>query len=393
MLFRSDPVQLGDQFKAKITAKYYFGAPVTDAKVKYKVLRTVNESRWYPVFGWDWLYGSGYWWFCYDYPWYPGWYEWGYRRPRQEYWWYANWSPREQPEVVAEGEATINANGEYEIDIDSSLAKTLYGDKDHSYEISAEITDKSRRTITGSGKVLVSRKPFQVNVWLDRGYYRSGDTIQASFRAARLDGKPVPGKANVKLLKISYKNGKPVENVDSSWDIDLNNEGTAQLQIKAAQAGQYRLSCDVSDSKGHLISGGYVFVIQGAGFKSNDFRFNDIEIIADKQEYKPGEKVKLMINTNRSGGTVLLFTRPTNGVYLKPEIIRLDGKSIVKEIDVVQKDMPNFFIEAITISDANVHTAVKMIAVPPEKRVFNVSLTPSNPEKRYKPGEDRKSVV
>ena len=45
---------------------------------------------------------------------------------------------------------------------------------------------------------------------------------------------------------------------------------------------------------------------------------------------------------------MLLFVRPTNGVYLPPKVLRLKGKSIEEEIAVVQRDMPNFFVEAVT---------------------------------------------
>ena len=74
-------------------------------------------------------------------------------------------------------------------------------------------------------------------------------------------------------------------------------------------------------------------------------------MIPDKRQYAPGETVKLQINTDRPGGTVLLFLRPANGVYLPPKVLRLDGKSTVEEIGVVKKDMPNFFVEAVTIAD------------------------------------------
>ena len=40
---------LGEKITATIKAKYYFGAPVTKAKVKYKVLRTSHDARWYPL--------------------------------------------------------------------------------------------------------------------------------------------------------------------------------------------------------------------------------------------------------------------------------------------------------------------------------------------------------
>ena len=76
----------------------------------------------------------------------------------------------------------------------------------------AEITDQSRRTIVGTGTVLVARKPFTVYTWVDRGHYRAGDTIEAGIRAQTLDRKPVAGKGTLKLLKIAYDaERRPVE--------------------------------------------------------------------------------------------------------------------------------------------------------------------------------------
>ena len=85
----TEPVMLGEEIEATINAKYLFGAPVANAKVKYKVLRTAHNQRWYPSMPWDWFYGPGYWWFAYDYEWYPGWYRWGCKRPH--YWWVPPW--------------------------------------------------------------------------------------------------------------------------------------------------------------------------------------------------------------------------------------------------------------------------------------------------------------
>ena len=82
---------------------------------------------------------------------------------------------------------------------------------------------------------------------------------------------------------------------------------------------------------------------------------------------------------------MLLFVRPANGVYLRPKVVRLKGKSFVDEIAVVKKDMPNFFVEAMTISAGKVHTEVKEIVVPPESRVLDVAVKPS--AATFKPGE------
>jgi uncharacterized protein YfaS (alpha-2-macroglobulin family) len=395
-----EPVRLGDPITATIQAKYYFGAPVTHAKVKYKVTRTAYSSTWYPIGRWDWFYGKGYWWFCGDYPWYPGWLSWGCARPFP-FWWGVRHEP---PEVVLENEVAIGADGIVKVDIDTSLAKALHGDQDHKYTISAEVTDESRRTIVGTGDVLVARKPFRVFAWVNRGHFRAGDDIQASFKAQTLDGKPVQGTGELKLLKITYnEKNEPVEKVVETWKLDTNVEGMAQQQMKAAEAGQYRLSYTVwgnrplpegvkeEDRNATPIEGGYLFVVRGEGFDGKEFRFNDIELVTDKREYAPGDKVKLLINTNKTNSTVLLFLRPTNGIYLPPKTIRLSGRSVEEEIGVVQKDMPNFFIEALTIADGKMHTETRELVVPPEKRVLTVDVLPSLNE--YRPGQKAKVKV
>src|SRR5262249_46654605 len=159
--------------------RYYFGAPVSQGKVKYKITRTNHEARWYPRGEWDWFYEPGYWWFSPDYRWYPGWNDWGCMRPIG--WWYG--SRAERPEIVAESEVPLAADGTAKVEIDTALAKAVHPDEDHQYSITAEVTDDSRRTIVGQGNVLVARKPFKVYAWVNRGYYQTGDAIEASFQA------------------------------------------------------------------------------------------------------------------------------------------------------------------------------------------------------------------
>jgi uncharacterized protein YfaS (alpha-2-macroglobulin family) len=380
-----EPVSLGEKITATIQARYFFGAPVTKARVKYKVLRSNYGGTWHPLAPWDWLYGKGYWWFAYDYVWYPGWQNWGCRRPIPSWW----GIPHQPPEVVIENEAAIGADGTIKVEIDTLPAKELHGDSDHQYSITAEVVDESRRTIVGTGNVLVARRPFKVFAWVDRGHYRAGDTVRAHFHAHTLDQKPIQGKGELTLYRISYDaKNEPVEEAVEIWKIDTDERGQAEQQFVAAQKGQYRLSFKLTDAKGHTIEGGYVFVVTGEGFDGREFRFNDIELVTDKQEYAPGEKVKLLINTNRTGGAVLLFLRPANGIYLTPKVIRLKGKSTIEEVAVVQKDMPNFFVEAVTIANGKLHTELREVVVPPEKRVLNVAVLPSQEE--FKPGQGAK---
>lgn len=379
----SDPVMLGDTVTAKIRADYYFGAPVTNATVKYKVLRYKHTARWYPARPWDWLYGPGYWWHAYEYDWYPGWGRWGHRRP------WPWWRPVRSgpPEIVSENEVKIGDDGMVEVRIDTLAAKEFHGDSDHRYEITAEVTDMSRRTIVGKGTVLVARKPFSVAVWTNRGFYRAGDIATVRLNARTLDGKPVKGDGELKLVRISYgKDGTPSEIPIETWKLGTDDRGEAKLKMKTAGPSQYRLSYTVIDKNGKSGEGGYLFVVRGENFDGSDVRFNALEIVAEKNEYAPGEKARLMINTDRADAAVLVFIRPVNGICPMPKPMRMKGKSGELEIDIEKSDMPNFYVEALTVSNGKAHMEIREIFVPPEKKMLNVAIEPSS--ERYRPGQE-----
>src|SRR5205807_9886829 len=132
------------------------------------------------------------------------------------WWWYGR--EHTPPEIVLENEIEIGADGTVKVAIDTLPAKELHGDQDQQYTITAEVTDESRRTIVGTGNVLVSRKPFQVFSWTSRGFYRAGDTVIARFKAQTLDQKAVEGKGELTLFKISYNDkNEPVEEAVETW--------------------------------------------------------------------------------------------------------------------------------------------------------------------------------
>lgn len=376
-----EAVTLGDKLTAKIEARYYFGTPVSEGTIQYKVLRTSARGDFYPPGPWDWLYGKGYGWFGMDHLWYPGFGEWGCRRPIPQ--WLRG--GHEQPEVVAEGEARLGEDGTFELEIDTAAAKAAFGDRDHRYSITAEVTDASRRTITGQGAVHATRRPFRVTVWTDRGHYRTDDTITARASAHTIEGKPVQGAGELKLFRIRHDKGgrnAPEEELTYSSPVTFDAEGRIQHKLTASRSGQYRLSVTLTDDRERTVEGGIVFSVLGVGALGSEFRFNDLELIPDRAEYEPGDTVKLLINTDRPDSVVVLFLRPANNVYAEPEIIRLRGRSKLVEFEVGRADMPNFYVEALTLTDGRLHSEARMIAVPPEKRMLEVSVEPDQAEVR-----------
>ncbi|MCP5534803.1 MAG: alpha-2-macroglobulin [Akkermansiaceae bacterium] len=380
----TDPVSLGEKFNATIKANYYHGAPVTEAKVSVKVLRHRHNDLWFPYGRWDWLYGGGYGWLDVERPWYPGWKSWGCYCPLP-FWWHRG---GEQPEVVLEQELDISPDGTVKVEVDTALAKAVHGDTDHRYEIIAEVVDASRRTIVGKGSIVAARKPYTVTVWLDRGYAHVGDPVNVSVAARTALGKEVATKGKAVLYRISTdKDDKLAEKEVQSWDINTTDDSDGQLKFQAGSAGQFRLAAKMEDSKGRKIEGAILFTVRGQGEADGGFQYSDIELIPDQRTYANGSTVKLLINTKRPDSTVLLSLR--GGMEYR--FIHLKGQSTVVDIPVALKDMPNFFVEAATVSDAKVHTAVREIIVPPEKRILNVEVLPS--DERFKPRAEGKVKV
>jgi uncharacterized protein YfaS (alpha-2-macroglobulin family) len=383
------PVTLGEKFEATIRAKYYFGAPVTHATVKYKVSRTKHTANWFPPGPWDWYYGNGYRWLGVDYDWYPGFSKWGCFAPHPT-WWSA---PSDPPEIVVETETEIGADGTVKVSIDTALAKQIFGDStSHKYSITAEVVDLSRRTITGSGNVIVAAEPFQVSTWLDRGYYNVGDKITATAKAQTLDNKPIQGEGTFELFKITYNaDGTPKEESVQTWTVSTDDKGDATQVLQAPSTGQFRLAYRVTSKEGATREGATIFIIRGTDWQSADLKFNALELIPDKATYAVGEKVKLLINADRADSTILLFVRPLGSVYSEPQIINLKGKSTTVELDITQSDLPNFFVEAVTVSGAEVHSITKDILVPPMGKDLNVEITST--KESYLPGEDAEVTI
>ena len=378
-----EPVALGEAFTANVSANYFHGAPVTEATVKIKVERNFYNDRWFPAGEWDWLYGPGYWWFYPEYPWYPGWRHWGCIRPAPPWWQHNRMGA---PELILEQTSAIGPDGKVEVKIDSSIAKLVHGDQDHKYSITAEVVDASRRTIVGSGSVLAAREPFDVTVWLDRGYADVGDKITGTFAARTLDGKEVEGEATAILYATGLDaEGEIVEKEVGKWTPEGKN-----WTFTASKAGQYRVAVIFTDKKNRKQEGATVFSVRGADAEG-DFRYNALELIPDKKEYRPGDTLKLLVNVDKPDSRVWLFIRPSQGKAGETKIIRIDGQSQLVEIPVSIRDMPNFFIEGVTVADGEIHTVTREIVLPPEKRKLTVEVSPA--KDKLKPREKTSLTV
>jgi len=383
--------KLGEKVTAAITAKYYFGSPVTEGTVKYKVFRETYRHSYYFPGRWDWLYGPGYGWAWYDAPWF----DWWHYRTRcwiAPHWWWGYYGrPYAKPvrELVMEGEANLDADGQLKVEIDTATALRDHGDQDHQYFIEAEVRDQSRRVISGQGAIKVTRQAYYAMIQPERGYYRPGDQININIRCLTPDNKPVKTDGLITVSEIVFggpHNKQIKETQLDRFKASTDADGNLRIQYRHEKSGQLKFHFTAPDQWGEQVSGYGLVWVCGQDFDGKLHRFNDLEIITDKREYQPGEVAHVMINTQRPGSYVLYSDDVDNSHLMTWKLLHLPQKTTIIDIPVKKKHQPNFFVEATTVSNLRVHQQVARICVPPEKGVINVSVNYDKPS--YKPGEE-----
>jgi len=380
--------RLGRKVNAVIKATYYFGAPVTDATVSYKVFREEYRHTYYFPGEWDWLYGPGYGYPWYSYEWFPWW-----ARMRTCWvppgWWWGYRPSSPVRELVSQGESAIGADGTLEVQIDTAPALRDHPDRDHRYVIQAEVTDASRRTITGEGDVKVTRQAFYAMIRSDRGYYRPGEEMVITVRCMTPDGKPVQTEGVLTVSRVVFggpDNARIDEEVIERRRESTDAEGVLSLRMRDERSGLLKFTFAAPDEWGGTVEGYGLVWVAGRDFNGRLYRFNDLELITDKRTYAPGEVCHLMINTRKPNSYVLFADAVDNGALLSYRLLHLpDGHTIV-DVPIKEGDKPNFFVEATTIADMRVHQQAQRINVPPAGHVLKVSVRSDKAE--YKPGEE-----
>lgn len=411
--------RLGDKVKARIEANYYFRAPVAKGEVSYKIFRENYQHVYWGPAEYDWLYGKGYGRSLYPCSWFPWWNRWGCFVLGDLWPWptyggqphaypnrfggdfgemgrrsFESGTRKALRELVAQGKTSLKADGSCEVEIDTAPAKRDLADRDHRYTIEAEVRDESRRTITGQGDIKVTRQEFYAFVETNNGWYRPGNEAFLQVRNLTPDNVPVASDGKVTVTRIRHDGPgqtKTTEEEVRSWNASTDAEGRLSFKVPLPGEGQYRISYRTRDSWKEEVQGNAVFWVCGPQFDGRIHRFNDLEIIADKRDYKPGETAHLLINTAENNSRILFSDQLSQGVLRSYRFIDLPQRSTILDLPITESQIPNFFVEATLVRNGRVHMEQRELFVPPSHKLLKLGLKTDKPT--YKPGEKGKIEI
>ncbi|MBM4353180.1 MAG: hypothetical protein FJ109_05185 [Deltaproteobacteria bacterium] len=361
----ADLAGVGDKVSARVEARYYFGGAVAGAKVTYSIERSPYTHTWSPPDPWKWLYGEG---------WdgvYPDYYYGG--------------TP------IASGEGVTDATGRLTVELPPLSEEELKLENDWRYTVRATVMDLSRRSIEGSGTVVVSRSPFFVHIEQPSGFYLSGDSPEVRVHTMTLAGVGVPGKARWKLERLEHIYGEkePKRHPAGEGTADVDERGEADVRLTLPQQGHFEMVVTCTDAAGREAKGVTGLFVADAKTSKADVRYAGVTLWPDRRSYEPGDKMKALVVVEKPGW--VLVTAEAGGQVLFEQLLEMDTTGRVVEFPIEAKHAPNFFLSAGQVRDHDWYFGQRQIAVPPAGKLLTVEVLPDGNE--HRPGDKGKIKV
>ncbi|MCA1592882.1 MAG: hypothetical protein LC754_09580 [Acidobacteria bacterium] len=373
---------VGEKAKFSVSARYFFGAPVTRADVKYYVYR----SRYYP-----WWQNSG-------------------DEEADEF----GADPSAENEgdsyggyddqMVKEGEGKLDAAGR----LDVEFAVPQPGEKenwDYTYRLEAQVTDASRRTMDGSGSLVGVRGNVVANAEPERYVYYQGDTAKIVVTANDREGRPQATRVHLTFFERRWEKAiKKTEEGDeypdyelhekelSSADVETNGEGKAAYDYAVTTNGNIHIKTSVEESGKKIISeAGSIWVADRANqWTDLSYQGEDaIKLVPDKKTYRVGETAHVLALLPTDQAHLLVTTELKT--VLSVQELDSTGRARLIDVKIEPNFAPNVFLNVTYVRNGEMYTQEQMLVVPARDKLLNLQIVPN--KKEYKPRETASYTV
>lgn len=360
----------GSKSKFDIDARYFFGAPLANAEVKYYVYR----SRYYPYFGGEEIEED----------------------PDQE----AEYSQYDNyySDLTLEGDGKLDAAGHLtvEFDVPAGNENDVW---DFQYRLEAQVTDSSRRSINGSANLIATRGNVIAHANPDRYVYKNGDTAKISISTTDYEGRPVAAKLSLKFMsrdwvKVEKKeneydpNYKIRETELSSAEVTTGPEGQATYNFPITETGNLSIKTLVhDDGKQFAFLGGFIWIAGSdqqwvdTGYYRESF--GSIKLIPDKKSYRAGDTAHVLAILPDDNADLLVTTERSS--VMSARQIKATGKTAIIDVPIEADYAPNVFLSVTFVRNSDMYSSDQRLIVPARDKLLNLEII-SNKE-QYKPRE------
>lgn len=344
----------GDEATFEVDAGYYFGAPVPQAAVHYRVRRS----------------GMGF----------------GGGNPSERFFYSGdgNLYARDayaSDAFVAEDTVYTDANGKALIHL-----KTDPAVGDSMYSFSCDLTDGARRQVSGGGSVPVYGAAIRLGLSTNLVYATLGSLIPVTVRAVDLDGRPVAATVELVLKSPYYdeKTGEQKEKELTRTTLRVPSSGVATMNLPAKEEGEIRIYASAQDATKHTARAMLAVDVEG-NFQPPKKEKEEprLDVLLDRRLYEPGQKAKALVRTNNPDLPVLLVAE--GGDLWDYKVLPNARAARSWTIETSTRLSPNAYVAAEQWVKGQLVSGNVLLPVPDRSKALKVEATPDRHD--YRPGD------
>jgi uncharacterized protein YfaS (alpha-2-macroglobulin family) len=350
-------VLMGETATAKVAAHYYFGGPVPNARIKYRIFRENVWSYYHFPQPYDYLYS-------------------GSRRSGSS-------SRSHNGPPVEQGEARTNAQGTAIITFHTAAFDAKMGAANADYTVEAEVQDASRRVITGSGSVQAVHVGLSVYLNARRGYVHTGEAVEVDVAGVDPSSQPLPASGVITVV-INPDGPKKWTQEVLRQPFQTNSDGKGRFTWRPAKAGLYGITFLTHDARGLEVRDSANVWVYGPDLAVDSLHWRSLDLVVEQPYYTEGQTARLLLVTPAPGCTVLL-TREAGSVILEKRLVHVSGRAMELALPIHGGDAPDVTVCAALVRDRKMYNTEAQIRVPPVSQLATVAI--HSDRARYEPGE------
>jgi len=389
-----DEIAKGDPARAVVRASYFFGAPVADARVEWRVLS--SPATFSPSAFGQYSFSDV------DDPWVC-----------RSCW----WQTPTPPTPVLEGSGQTDASGALLIDLPRDIASrdpqaedgVARGSRTLTVEATAYGRDGS--TISGRTTMTVHQASFYAGLAAAQTIGRAGEAMALNAVSVDWAGERVGGRTlRYAVVRREWKNTFESDTSGggtwkwSTQDVEVergslgtDERGDGSFAFTPPTGGSYKVTVEGLDELERTTRSSVFVWVSGPDTvswrRSNDDR---VTLISDKTSYKVGETAQLLIPSPYPGEQWALVTVERGGV-LSQQVLLLPSNSTVLPVLITENDVPNIYVSVVLVQGrtaaraaggldtAGMKVGYVALTVDPEPRLLRVSL--EGPQESLLPGQ------
>jgi alpha-2-macroglobulin len=321
----------GEQTNVTLDASYFFGGAVKDAKVSWSLLTNDHYFEYqgkgfYSFSDWDWYEPAG----------------------------------GSSGGLISQGSGKTDGQGRFTFSVPADISKYVQSQR---FTFDITVTDLNNQAVSTQASAVVHKGAFYIGLRPEGYVTLVGDPSRVEVITVDPKSQPVP-RTDVTLVVNRmewYSVQQKAEDGRFYWETKVRKtpvytdtlttdaKGSATLTWTPKSGGEYKVEATARDVDGHTLrSSAYVWV-SGREYVSWRQENNDrIELVADRDEYKPGETAELLVASPYQGPVKALITVERNHI-LSDQVIVLNGNSHLLRIPILPDHAPNIYVSVVLV--------------------------------------------